>query len=214
MHGSTSRSSSAASRPCRCRRRSRRRSNERWGERPARCYFSRKLQQVLVLNASYEPLNVCTVRRAHVLLWKGKAEVLEQLDRQLHSASSTFPWPHVIRLTTYVRVPRTVQRKISRRALFARDGWRCVYCGTTGGRLTLDHVIPRSKGGESVWENVVTSCAPCNLRKGNRLPEEAQMLLHARPRPPAPVLFIRLATPKIPQRWEQYLGELGSATAA
>ena len=91
-----------------------------------------------------------------------------------------------------------MQRKISRRALFARDGWRCVYCGTSGGRLTLDHVIPRSRGGDSTWENVVTSCAPCNLRKGNRLPHEIHMELPARPRPPAPVLFIRLATPKIP----------------
>ena len=88
------------------------------------------MQQVLVLNASYEPLNVTTVRRAHVLVFKGKAEVIEELDSPLHSASSTFPWPHVIRLVTYVRVPRAVQRKISRRALFARDGWRCVYCGS------------------------------------------------------------------------------------
>ena len=164
------------------------------------------MQQVLVLNASYEPLNVCSLRRAHVLVFKGKAEVVEELDRPLRSATDTFRWPHVIRLVHYVRVPRIVQRKISRRALFARDGWRCVYCGTAGGRLTLDHVIPRSKGGDSTWENVVTSCAPCNLRKGNRLPHEVQMELPARPRPPAPVLFIRLATPKIPQRWEQYLG--------
>jgi 5-methylcytosine-specific restriction endonuclease McrA len=110
-----------------------------------------------------------------------------------------------------------VQRKISRRALFARDNWRCVYCGTSGGRLTLDHVIPRSRGGDSSWENVVTSCAPCNLRKGNRLPHEIHMELPARPRPPAPVLFIRLATPKIPARWERYLapytGATGSSTA-
>ena len=77
-------------------------------------------------------------------------------------------------------MPRTFQRKISRRALFARDGWRCVYCGTTGGRLTLDHVVPRSRGGDSVWENVVTSCAPCNLRKGNRLPHEVSMELPTR----------------------------------
>ena len=88
------------------------------------------MHQVLVLNASYEPLNVCSIRRAHVLVWKGKAEVIERLDQPLRSASTTFPWPHVIRLLTYVRVPRTVQRKISRRALFARDGWRCVYCGS------------------------------------------------------------------------------------
>jgi 5-methylcytosine-specific restriction endonuclease McrA len=173
------------------------------------------VQQVLVLNASYEPLNVTTVRRAHVLVFKGKAEVVEELDRPLRSASTAFTWPHVIRLVKYVRVPRAVQRKISRRALFARDGWRCVYCGTASGRLTLDHVTPRSRGGESVWENVVTSCAPCNLRKGNRTLEEAAMSLAKLPRPPAPVLFIQLAAPKIPERWQPYLGggRAASATA-
>jgi 5-methylcytosine-specific restriction endonuclease McrA len=164
-----------------------------------------RLQQVLVLNASYEPLNVCSLRRAHVLVHKGKAEVVEELDRPLRSASSTYRWPHVIRLVTYVRVPRLVQRKISRRALFARDGWRCVYCGTAAGRLTLDHVIPRSRGGDSSWENVVTSCAPCNLRKGDRLPHEIEMELPRVPRAPAPVLFIRLAAPRIPTGWERYL---------
>jgi 5-methylcytosine-specific restriction endonuclease McrA len=169
------------------------------------------VQQVLVLNASYEPLNVCTVRRAHVLVFKGKAEVLETLARPLRSATSTFEWPHVIRLVHYVRVPRTVQRKISRRALFARDGWRCVYCGAASGRLTLDHVVPRSRGGDSTWDNVVTSCAPCNLRKGNRLLHEVHMELPHPPRPPAPVLFIRLSTPKIPQRWERYLEAFGAA---
>jgi len=171
------------------------------------------VQQVLVLNASYEPLNVCSVRRAHVLVYKGKAEVIESLDRPLRAATDTYPWPHVIRLVTYVRVPRTVQRKISRRALFARDGWRCVYCGV-GGRLTLDHVVPRSRGGHSVWENVVTSCAPCNLAKGNRLLEEVAMSLSAAPRPPSPVLFIKLATPTIPNRWRPYLTHFGAATAA
>jgi 5-methylcytosine-specific restriction endonuclease McrA len=163
------------------------------------------VHQVLVLNASYEPLNVCSVRRAHVLVWKGKAEVLEKLEQPLHSAASTYPWPHVIRLVSYVRVPRGVKRKISRRALFARDGWRCVYCGTANGRLTLDHVVPRSRGGDSVWENVVTSCAPCNLRKGNRLLHEIHMELRELPRMPAPVLFIRLAAPTIPTRWQPYL---------
>jgi len=169
--------------------------------------------QVLVLNASYEPLNVTSVRRAHVLVFKGKAEVLEELDQPLRSASDTFAWPHVIRLVHYVRVPRAVQRKISRRALFARDDWRCVYCGTSSGRLTLDHVVPRSRGGDSVWENVVTSCAPCNLRKGDRSLEEARMTLHRPPRPPQPVLFIRLAAPKIPNGWRQYLPDLEGSTA-
>ena len=122
------------------------------------------MQQVLVLNASYEPLNVTTVRRAHVLVFKGKAEVIEELDRQLHSATDTYPWPHVIRLVQYIRVPRTVQRKISRRALFARDGWRCAYCGTSGGRLTLDHVVPRSRGGESICRHLLRTVQPAQGR--------------------------------------------------
>jgi 5-methylcytosine-specific restriction endonuclease McrA len=171
------------------------------------------MQQVLVLNASYEPLNVTSVRRAHVLVFKGKAEVIEELEERLHSATDTFPWPHVIRLITYVRVPRAVQRKISRRALFARDGWRCAYCGATAGRLTLDHIVPRSRGGDSIWENVVTSCAPCNLRKGNRTLEESGLQLRTLPRAPAPVLFIRLAAPKIPHGWRPYLRGLDDAAA-
>lgn len=163
------------------------------------------MADVLVLNASYEPLNVCTVRRAHVLVFKGKAEVVEELGKPLRSAAESFVWPHVIRLLSYVRVPKSVQRKISRRALFARDGWRCQYCGTDSGKLTLDHVVPRSRGGESSWENVVTSCAPCNLRKGNRMLEEVGMRLHAPPRAPAPALFVTLAAPRIPDRWHPYL---------
>jgi 5-methylcytosine-specific restriction endonuclease McrA len=163
------------------------------------------VHQVLVLNASYEPLNVCSDRRAHVLVWKGKAEVVEHHAQPLRSADRSFLRPHVIRLLQYVRVPRAVKRRISRRALFARDGWKCVYCGSAGGRLTLDHVIPRSKGGDSVWENVVTACAPCNLRKGDRLLEEVAMSLPRPPRAPAPVLFIRLATQRVPDSWRQYL---------
>ena len=165
-----------------------------------------------MLNASYEPLNICSMRRAYVLVYKGKAEIIEEHEQPLHSATRAYPRPHVIRLVSYARVPRSVQRKISRRALFARDGWRCVYCGTSGGRLTLDHVVPRSRGGDSVWENVVTSCAPCNLRKGDRLPEEVAMRLSVPPRPPAPVLFIRLAAPTIPSEWQPYLGQLASST--
>lgn len=164
------------------------------------------MQQVLVLNASYEPLNVCSVRRALVLVLKGKAEIVERLSRPLTSADETYPWPHVIRLLAYVRVPRAIQRRISRRALFARDGWRCVYCGSSSSRLTLDHVVPRSRGGGSDWDNVVTSCAPCNTRKGDRLPEEAAMPLPALPRPPAPALFIWLSAPTVPHGWRPYLG--------
>jgi len=185
--------------------------------RKRHCYFSREMQHVLVLNASYEPLNVCSTRRAHVLVWKGKAEVVERLDEPLRTATNTYVRPHVIRLVTYVRVPQSVKRRISRRALFARDGWRCAYCGDSSARLTLDHVVPRSRGGDSVWENVVTACAACNLRKADRLLEETHMRLLRPPRAPAPVLFISLALHAVPETWRQYLPGLddtASATAA
>ena len=172
------------------------------------------MQQVLVLNASYEPLNVCSLRRAHVLVYKGKAEVIEELDRPLRSAASKFPWPHVIRLLT-TSASRGSSSARSRGARSSRvTAGAASTAARRGGRLTLDHVIPRSRGGESVWENVVTSCAPCNLRKGNRLPHEVQMELAHPPRPPAPVLFIRLAAPKIPKRWERYLAAYAAATDA
>lgn len=123
---------------------------------------------MLVLNATFEPINVCTVRRAVVLLLKEKAEMLEHGEYHLHSGSSTVQRPMVIRLVSYVRVPRdTHRRKITRRAVFARDDWTCQYCGSRG-NLTVDHVIPRSKGGGSTWDNIVASCAPCNRRKGTR----------------------------------------------
>ena len=131
--------------------------------------------RVLVLNATFEPINVCTVRRAVVLLLKEKAELLERGRWELHSESSTLARPVVIRLVTYVKVPRDAhRRKITRRAVFARDSWTCQYCGSRS-NLTVDHVIPRSKGGSSSWENIVASCAPCNRRKGDRLPRQAGM---------------------------------------
>jgi 5-methylcytosine-specific restriction endonuclease McrA len=172
------------------------------------------VQQVLVLNSSYEPLNVCTVRRAYVLVYKGRAEVIEEYEQPLHSATDTYSRPHVIRLLAYVRIPRAVKRKISRQALFARDGWRCGYCGTSTGKLTLDHIVPRSRGGESVWENVVASCVPCNRRKGDRLLAETEMALRVSPRPPMPVVFIKLAATTVPSTWRPYLRNYGISPAA
>jgi 5-methylcytosine-specific restriction endonuclease McrA len=160
---------------------------------------------VLVLNATYEPINVCTVRRAVVLLLKEKAELVERAEFELHSASTTLARPVVIRLVTYVRVPRdTHRRKITRRAVFARDEWTCQYCGSRS-NLTVDHVVPRSKGGASDWENIVASCAPCNRRKGDLLPRQVGMELRRRPRTPSPTVFIHVASPTIPAAWMQYL---------
>jgi 5-methylcytosine-specific restriction endonuclease McrA len=162
--------------------------------------------RVLVLNASFEPINVCTVRRAAVLILKNRAEVLEHGDWSLHSESLTLPRPVVIRLITYVRIPRDAhRRKITRRAVFARDRWTCQYCGHERGSLTVDHVIPRSKGGSSSWDNIVTCCAPCNRRKGDRLPRQANMTPVRNPSAPSSTIFIHVATPSIPAAWEQYL---------
>ncbi|HET6830380.1 MAG TPA: HNH endonuclease [Solirubrobacterales bacterium] len=162
--------------------------------------------RVLVLNATYEPLHVCSVRRATVLILKAKAEMLEHGDRTLHSEHLTLDRPVVIRLVAYVRVPRDVhRRKITRKAVLARDAWTCQYCGSERSGLTVDHVIPRSRGGESVWENIVASCGPCNRRKGNRLPREIAMHPRTTPRAPGPNVFIRVAAPRPPASWERYL---------
>src|SRR5215216_4767228 len=161
--------------------------------------------RVLVLNATYEPINVCSVRRAAILLLKMKAEVLEHAAWELRSEHTAMPRPVVIRLVTYVRVPRdTHRRKITRRAVFARDGWTCQYCGSRS-NLTVDHVIPRSKGGNSSWENIVASCAPCNRRKGDHLPHQAGMIPKRTPRTPGPHVFIQVASPRIPVAWRTYL---------
>ena len=158
-----------------------------------------------MLNATYKPINVCTVRRAVVLLLKEKAEVIERADWTLHSASTAIVRPVVIRLVSYVRIPRgTHRRKITRRAVFARDDWTCQYCGARS-NLTVDHVVPRSKGGTSNWENIVASCAPCNRRKGNLLLRHSGMRLSRLPRTPNPNVFIHVASPTIPAAWRAYL---------
>ena len=162
--------------------------------------------RVLVLNATFEPINVCTVRRATVLILKERAEIIEHSERALHSESLTLPRPIVIRLTTYVRIPRDAhRRKITRRAVFARDRWTCQYCGGIRGTLTIDHVVPRSRGGPSSWENIVTCCAPCNRRKGDKALRNAGMKLIREPRAPSPHIFVHVASSTIHPSWEQYL---------
>ena len=159
-----------------------------------------------MLNATYEPINVCTVRRAAVLLLKERAELIEdRTGTTLHSATETMPRPEVIRLKRYAPVPRhTATRRITRRAIFARDGWLCQYCDAKS-ELTVDHVIPRAKGGGSTWDNVVACCAPCNRRKGDMLPHVAGMHPRNSPRAPHPDVFIHVAAPRTPALWEPWL---------
>jgi 5-methylcytosine-specific restriction endonuclease McrA len=139
--------------------------------------------RVLVLNQSCEPLNLCRVRRAIVLVFCGKAEVLENSRGEIHSVSLVFPIPSVIRLVYMVKCPRR-QRKLTKLEVFNRDQYTCQYCGRQTKELTLDHVIPRRRDGEHAWGNVVSACRVCNRRKGGRTPAEAGMKLLRQPRPP------------------------------
>ncbi len=137
--------------------------------------------QVLVLNASYEPLNITTWRRALVMMLKGKAESLEEDPN--HLIRQDILLPTVIRLRQFVQVPFR-ELPLTRRNLLQRDNHCCQYCGCKGERLSIDHVIPRSRGGGDIWENVTAACLPCNLLKGNRTPLEANMPLKRKPHKP------------------------------
>ncbi len=162
------------------------------------------IRRVLVLNSTYEPVNVCSIRRAVILLLKGKAESVESGPNVIHSEKTSLAAPSVIRLTNYVRLPQAAERRLSRRAILARDGFRCQYCGSTH-HLTIDHIVPRSRGGITSWENVITSCAICNVRKGACLPSEAGMRLSRKPRPPLPGDFVLASQRVVPDSWLLYL---------
>jgi 5-methylcytosine-specific restriction endonuclease McrA len=139
---------------------------------------------VLVLNQSYEPLSVCHARRAIVLMIQGKAEMLENGKGFIHSAYDTFPIPSVIKLDFFVKRTRRTEQKLTRFGVFHRDNYICQYCGKAEKQLTIDHIVPRSRGGEHTWENTTTACIPCNLHKAGRTPEQAHMTLLSKPRIP------------------------------
>jgi 5-methylcytosine-specific restriction endonuclease McrA len=135
---------------------------------------------VLVLNQNYEPLNVCNARRAFVLLDRGKAEVLEHGEGYIRTPSETYRLPSVIRLAYLIKRPFP-QMRLSRREVFNRDNYTCQYCGKQTRDLTLDHVIPRHRGGTHTWENLVSACKACNHKKAGRTPQEAKMKLLREP---------------------------------
>ena len=157
----------------------------------------------LVLNASYEPLSVVSSRRATCLVLSDKADVLEDDGTVIRSETLSFPTPSVIRLRYMVRVPYVRRTALSRRAIFARDDHSCQYCGERAD--SIDHVMPRSRGGPHAWENVVAACRPCNLGKRDRTPEEAGMRL-ARPcRVPRSTAWVVVSVSGIPDAWRPYL---------
>lgn len=162
---------------------------------------------VLVLNQNYEPLNVCNVRRAIVLVFDGKAEVLETSGLVISSATRSWPSPSVIRMVALIHRPRP-RVKLTRREVFIRDGYTCQYCGRRGGDLTIDHVVPKSRGGGHTWENLVSACKTCNHRKGGRLPNEARMTLTVPPAEPRASRYYtieRRVEGGLDDAWEKFL---------
>jgi 5-methylcytosine-specific restriction endonuclease McrA len=166
---------------------------------------------VLVLNQDFEPLNVAGVRRALVLIDKGKAEVLEFDPLPIRTPARELDRPSVIRLKNYVKRPRP-RLAFSRRGVLLRDAFTCQYCGRQGSSLTLDHETPRRLGGRETWENLVTACRPCNQRKGGRTPDEARMPLRRHPfEPRATVTALFPLEVATSTEWRPYLGLVESA---
>ncbi len=161
---------------------------------------------VLVLNQNYEPLNICRARRAIILLYRGKAEMLENGIGFIHSAVDTFSVPSVIRLAHMIKRPRP-QRKLTRLEIFNREQYTCQFCGKETHQLTLDHVIPRHQGGEHTWENITSACVPCNRRKAGRTPEQARMKLNRPPSPPPNKIpfYIPYHYLQSQHEWQKYL---------
>lgn len=160
--------------------------------------------RALVLNASYEALCTVASRRALVLVLDGKAELVAGTDRAYHSERAVFAEPSIVRLVTYVKVPYQARISLNRRAVFARDGHRCQYCGAVA--ENIDHIVPRSKGGPHSWENVVAACRPCNARKMDHFLHQTSMNLRSVPRAPTHRAWIMVAaTGGVRPDWEPYL---------
>ena len=167
-------------------------------------WYAAAMPRALVLNASYEPLSVVTVRRAIVLVLRERADVIESNGMVWHSEHLEFSSPSVIRLRSYVKVPYARRVPLNRKTVFLRDEFTCQYCSRPA--ENLDHVVPKSQGGQHTWENVVASCRRCNSKKGGRTPAEAGLLLHRHPRAPREHSWVVVATGARPDpAWEPYL---------
>ena len=161
-------------------------------------------RRVLVLNQSYEPLMVIGAKRAVILLLNEKVDSLENYREKIHSAYISLPLPSVINLKHYARIRRK-EIVLSRKNFLKRDSHTCQYCGVRSVPMTIDHVISRKKGGEETWDNLVAACVPCNTRKGNHSPREAQMVLVKTPRKPTMILHLQKFVKQFQNSWRPYL---------
>jgi len=160
---------------------------------------------VLLLNQNFEPLTTCSARRAIIMLWTGKAEMVESTGLFVKSVSMSFDIPSIIRLLIYVRITHRGNIQLSKQNILKRDHRTCQYCGNREGPMTVDHVIPRSLGGGETWGNLVCACAACNNRKGDRTPQEAGMHLLRKPKKPNIRSFIFHNKGCIHSTWRAYL---------
>ncbi|TAE75363.1 MAG: HNH endonuclease [Bacteroidetes bacterium] len=162
-------------------------------------------KKVLILNQDYRALTICSVEKAFILVYLNKAELVAEVPGlRINTITSYFAMPSIIRLFRYVNLPYKGV-VLTRQNIFKRDGGKCQYCGTTHD-LTLDHVLPRSRGGKSSWENLATACKPCNSRKGDRTPQEAKMSLTRQPFKPTFLMFLRDYSGMLDENWRPYLG--------
>jgi 5-methylcytosine-specific restriction endonuclease McrA len=160
--------------------------------------------RVLILNQNYEPLSICSARKAVVLQVLGKVEVIESSDRTVRSVSECYILPSIVRLSRLIHVPRK-RILLSRNNIIKRDNHCCQYCGTDKSPFTVDHIVPRDRGGLDTWENLVCACSHCNSRKRNRTPQEAGMQLLRKPRKPGYLFFIQTQAHIPDERWKPYL---------
>ena len=159
---------------------------------------------VLVLNQNYEPMGLCSARRALVLIFRGKAQAVEVGDQFIHSVAQRFPVPSVVRLERYINAPRR-RAVLSKRNIMRRDGHQCQYCGTRDKKLTIDHIVPRKLGGQETWENLVCACVSCNNKKGEHPPDKVGLELMTNPKRPSNVAFMRNFAGATDHRWKPYL---------
>lgn len=158
---------------------------------------------ILLLNADYQPIGMCGVQNGFCLVYLGKAEILEQYSKGLRTVDKEYPYPSIIKLKKYVKRGNMKSFPVNRMNVFRRDGYKCGYCGSKHD-LTVDHVIPLSKGGKNTWDNVVTACFSCNSKKGDRTPAGAGMKLDVKLREPSS--FMDLYTlQSLPESWLPYI---------
>lgn len=167
------------------------------------------MTQTLLLNATFEPLKIISWQRAMTLFCQGKVEILAEHDTEVRAVTFTFKLPSVARLLRFVRVRSRDYVPFTRANIYARDGYRCQYCGHEFELedLTFDHVVPASRGGRRTWENIVTACIDCNKRKDNRTPDEAGLTLKRKPHKPksSPIFQLSVGFKRTPEAWRSFL---------